>query len=136
MEYQIEAVAGQQGISPKTLGNWVRQYQDEVDDLMVKKQNVNKQVQQDAAQFQDLQKKYEDAVMLLGEKELEIHVLQDLVKKAPRMEVAIHWIEQGYSVPTVLRICGVPRSTDLSPIKSGRSIDYGRIDLGVHATHG
>lgn len=82
MEYQIEAVAGQQGISPKTLGNWVRQYQDEVDDLMVKKQNVNKQVQQDAAQFQDLQKKYEDAVMLLGEKELEIHVLQDLVKKS------------------------------------------------------
>ncbi|WP_341280793.1 transposase [Paenibacillus sp. FSL H8-0537] len=79
--YRIEVVARQHGLSPKTLGNWVRQYQDEVDDLMEKKQKEDKQLQQDAAQFQDLQKKYEDAVKLLGEKELEIHVLRDLVKK-------------------------------------------------------
>lgn len=79
--YRVEAVARQHGLSPKTLGNWVRQYQDEVDELMVKKQNEAKQIIQDAAQFQDLQKKYEDAVKLLGEKELEIHMLRDLVKK-------------------------------------------------------
>ncbi|OKP88374.1 hypothetical protein A3844_08375 [Paenibacillus helianthi] len=49
-----EVVARKHGLSPKTLGNWVRQYQDEVDDLMVKKQNETKQIQQDAAQFQGL----------------------------------------------------------------------------------
>ncbi|WP_178382060.1 transposase [Paenibacillus sp. P32E] len=42
-------VARKHGLSPKTLGNWVRQYQDEVDDLMVKKQTETKQIQQDAA---------------------------------------------------------------------------------------
>lgn len=79
--YRVEVVARQHGLSPKTLANWVRQYQDEVDDLMVKKQNETTQLYQDAKQFQDLQKKYEDAVKLLGEKELELHILRDLVKK-------------------------------------------------------
>lgn len=67
--YRIEAVSRKQGLSPKTLGNWVRQYQDELDDLMIKKRN-----QADPARcgsVQDLQKKYEDAVKLLDEKELQ-----------------------------------------------------------------
>ncbi|ANY65214.1 hypothetical protein BBD42_01010 [Paenibacillus sp. BIHB 4019] len=77
--YWIEAVARQHGLSPKTLGNWVRQYQD---DLMVKKQREDKQLEQDAAQFQDLQKKYEEAVKLLGEIELEIPLREIWLKKS------------------------------------------------------
>ena len=79
--YRTEVVARQHGLSPRTLSNWVRQYQDEVNDLMVKKQNDAKQLQQDAAQLQELQKKYDNAVKLLGEKELENQMLRDLVKK-------------------------------------------------------
>ncbi|GGG15678.1 transposase [Paenibacillus albidus] len=79
--YRTEVVARKHGLSPKTLGNWVRQYQDEVNDLMVKKEKDAKQLQQDAAQFHELQKKYDEAVKLLGEKEVENRMLRDLVKK-------------------------------------------------------
>lgn len=79
--FRTEVIAKQHGISPKTLGNWVRQYQDEVDEIMVKKREVTEQMKQDAAEFGDLQKKYKDAVRLLGEKELENSILKDLLKK-------------------------------------------------------
>ncbi|MNI23255.1 Transposase [compost metagenome] len=79
--YRTEAVARKYGLSPKTLGNWVRQYQDEVDDLMVKKQKETEQMQKDAAHFHELQKKYDEAVKLLGEKEVELKMLHELVKK-------------------------------------------------------
>ena len=79
--YRIEVVARRYGMSPKTLRAWVRQYQDEVDDLMVKKQEAAKKLKHDAAQFEELQKKYEDAMKLIGEKELEIRILHELVKK-------------------------------------------------------
>ncbi|KQO17411.1 hypothetical protein [Paenibacillus sp. Leaf72] len=60
---------------------------------MVKKQKEDKQLQQDAAEFQDLQEKYEDAVKQLGEKKLEIHVLRDLVKKpANNCQVIVYWL--------------------------------------------
>lgn len=79
--YRTEVVARKYGIAPKTLSNWVRQYQDEVDDVMAKKRNEEEQQKQDAAKFQELQKKYDEAVKLLGEKELEVNILRDLVKK-------------------------------------------------------
>ncbi|MNJ53573.1 hypothetical protein D3C77_489670 [compost metagenome] len=68
-------------MSPRTLSHWVRQYQDEVGDLMKKKQNDAEKVKQDAANFKELEKKYNDAMKLLGEKELENSILRDLVKK-------------------------------------------------------
>ena len=79
--YRTEIVARRHGMSPKTLSEWVRQFQDEVGDLMVKKRNDEEQLKQDAAKLQDVQKKYDDAVKLLGEKELEINILRELVKK-------------------------------------------------------
>lgn len=79
--YRIDVVARRYGMSPKTLSEWVRQYQDEVDDLMDKKRNEAQKMQQDAARLPELQKKYDEAMKLLGEKELEIHILRDLVKK-------------------------------------------------------
>lgn len=79
--YRTEVVARRYGMSPKTLREWVRQYQDEVDGLVVKKRDEAEKLKQDAAKLQEVEKKYEEAVKLLGEKELEINILRDLVKK-------------------------------------------------------
>lgn len=79
--FRTEFVARQYGMSPKTLSNWVRQYQDEVGDVMARKQEQAEQLKQDAAEFKELQKKYKAAMKLLGEKELENNILKDLVKK-------------------------------------------------------
>ncbi|MNE88068.1 hypothetical protein D3C80_1853300 [compost metagenome] len=48
---------------------------------MVKKQKETEQMQKDAAHFHELQKKYDEAVKLLGEKEVELKMLHELVKK-------------------------------------------------------
>lgn len=79
--YRTEVVARQHGMSPKTLSRWVRQYQDEVDDLMVKKRDEAEKLKQDAAKLEELQQKYDLAVRQLGEKELELSILRELVKK-------------------------------------------------------
>lgn len=79
--YRIDVVAKRYGMSPKTLREWVRQYQDEVDDLMAKKRKENEQMKQDAQSYQGLQEKYDRALKTIGEKELEIEILRELVKK-------------------------------------------------------
>jgi len=39
---------------------------------------------------------------LLGEKELEVNILRDLVKKVSRLEIALHWVSEGYAASTVV----------------------------------
>lgn len=78
---RTEVVARKYGMAPKTLRAWVRQYQDEVDELMVQKRDEAEQQKKDAARLQEMEEKYKDALKLLGEKELELHILRDLVKK-------------------------------------------------------
>jgi len=79
--YRTEVVARQHGMSPDTLSRWVRQYQDEVGDLMAKKRDDEEKLKQDAAQLAELQQKYDKALRQLGEKEVELSILRDLVKK-------------------------------------------------------
>ena len=79
--YRSEVVARRYGMSPHTLRRWVHQYQDEVDELVAKKRDEEEKLKQDAARLQELQKKYDEALKLIGEKDLEIHILRDLVKK-------------------------------------------------------
>ena len=76
--YRTEHVARQHGMSPSTLSRWVRQYCDEVQAEMVKKKQQSEQLAKDT---QDVQKKYEQAKKMLGEKERKIAILKDLVKK-------------------------------------------------------
>jgi transposase-like protein len=76
--YRTEHVARQHGMSPSTLQRWVRQYWDEVEATMVKKKQ---QAEQLAKQSEDWKTKYDQAMKLLGEKELENAILKDLVKK-------------------------------------------------------
>lgn len=79
--YRIEVVARRHGIVPSTLSRWVRQYQDEVDDIMARRRNEEQRIKEAAEKFPELEKKLEQATKLLGEKELEIQILRDLVKK-------------------------------------------------------
>lgn len=79
--YQIHFIARKYGMHPATLSKWVREYQDEVDDVMAKKQKETEQLKEAAAAFPNLEKKYQEAMKLLGEKELENAILKDLLKK-------------------------------------------------------
>lgn len=81
MGYRTEFLARKYGMSPETLRRWVREYRDEVGDIMAKKQEQNEQLKKDAEELKDMQKKYNSAMKLLGEKELENAILQDLLKK-------------------------------------------------------
>lgn len=79
--YRIDVVARRHGMAPETLRNWVRQYQDEVDDLMAKIRLESEQIEQDAKNYKEIEKKYDEALKLLGEKEVEIQILNELLKK-------------------------------------------------------
>jgi len=76
--YRTEYIARQHGMSPSALQSWVRQYWDEVQANMTRKKQ---QAEQIAKETTDLQKKYDQAMKLLGEKDLEIAILKDLLKK-------------------------------------------------------
>lgn len=81
MGYRTEIVARKYGMSPKTLREWVRQYRDEVGEIMARKQAQNEQLIKDAKELKELKKNYHSAMKLLGEKELENAILKDLLKK-------------------------------------------------------
>jgi transposase-like protein len=81
MGYRTEFVARKYGVSPHTLRKWVCALRDEVGDVMAKKQKQNEQLVKDAEELKELKKKYNSAMKLLGEKELENAILQDLLKK-------------------------------------------------------
>lgn len=76
--YRTEYVARQNGMSPSTLQVWVRQYGDEVQAEMAAKKKQEEQLEKDS---KDLQKRYDQAIKIIGEKDLEIAILKDLVKK-------------------------------------------------------
>jgi transposase len=73
-------VARKHGVDPNTLTKWIRQYRDEVESEMSKKQ-VPKAQDPQVKETVDYKKKYEQAVKLLGEKDVEIAILRDLLKK-------------------------------------------------------
>ena len=51
MGYRTEFVARKYGLSPHTLRSWIREYRDEVGDVMAKKQKQNEQLIQDAEEL-------------------------------------------------------------------------------------
>ncbi len=71
-------VARKLGVSPDTLRNWVNQYQDEIEREMA---NEGVTPLTSSSTPNDLQAKYEKAMKLLGEKELEIALLREQLKK-------------------------------------------------------
>lgn len=88
----VALTARKHGLSPYSLYKWVKEYRDEVEITMSKKKQLeNLSTPQTAEGWQA---KYEQATKLLGEKELEIAILRDLVKKK-HPHIQFKWPENG-----------------------------------------
>jgi transposase-like protein len=74
----LSSVARKAGITRDTLRKWLKTYEDEVRDAMYKEGQT---VLSDNPTKAELQDKYEQAMKLLGEKELEVAMLKNLLKK-------------------------------------------------------
>jgi transposase-like protein len=79
--YRTEAVARRYGVSPDTVSKWVRQYRDEVGEIMARKRKTEEQLLQDAERLKELERKYQEALKLLGEKDVQIQMLEEIIKK-------------------------------------------------------
>lgn len=88
----IALTARKHGISPYSLYKWVKQYRDEVEVTMGKRKKLNNLSSPQTAE--EWEQKYEQAAKLLGEKELEIAILRDLVKKK-YPHIQFKWPENG-----------------------------------------
>ncbi len=72
-------LARQYEVSPKTIRNWVKEYQETFGDDAIPA--LDERVA-DSKRFNELEVKYNHALKALGEKQLEIEVLNTLVKKS------------------------------------------------------
>lgn len=66
------------GVSPKTLRNWIKKYETEIRDQM-EQEGISLTAPEPTEE--EYKKKYEIAMKLLGEKELEVAVLKEALKK-------------------------------------------------------
>ena len=71
-------IARKVGVAKNTLGEWIKRYRDEVEADMAREGVLPLS---SASSKEDIQKKYDNAMKLLGEKELEIAMLREMVKK-------------------------------------------------------
>jgi transposase-like protein len=90
----VALTARKHGISPYSLYKWVKIYRDEVEMTMAKKKNVEQQINARPETESEWKDKYEQATKLLGEKEMEIALLRDLVKKK-YPHIQFKWPENG-----------------------------------------
>ncbi|MGG4169496.1 transposase [Rossellomorea vietnamensis] len=71
-------IARKTGVNKSTLANWVKQYRDEIEEDM-RREGVSPLSK--TSSENDIQKKYDHAMKLLGEKELEVTMLREMLKK-------------------------------------------------------
>ena len=76
---KVGVLARKYDVSPKTIRNWVKEFQDTFGDDAVP--TIDERID-DSKRLAELEEKYSRAVKALGEKELEIEVLRELVKKS------------------------------------------------------
>ncbi len=71
-------VARTYGLHPETVRQWVRTYRDQIseDEIPAPDEHL-----QQLMRLQELEEKYEKAMKVLGEKELENEILRELLKK-------------------------------------------------------
>lgn len=78
----VTMVARKYGLSQKTLNNWVQKVRGPLRERAVRDSAlIRKEVMINPVQLQETQKQNEKLKNLLGERELEIAVLRDLLKK-------------------------------------------------------
>lgn len=75
---KMTSIARKAGISRVTLSQWMKEYEDEVREQMEEEGTT---VLSDDPSKDELLEKYEQAMKLLGEKELEVAMLKNLLKK-------------------------------------------------------
>jgi len=74
------SISRQAGIDRKTLTNWIQEYGDEIRERM---EDPTTAILTTEPTKEELKAKYEQAMKLLGEKELEVAMLRNLLKKTP-----------------------------------------------------
>jgi len=75
----LTSTARKAGITRETLRKWTREYEDEIQELMAKEGTTTLS---ENPTKDELREKYEQAMKLLGEKELEVAMLKNLLKKS------------------------------------------------------
>ncbi len=75
------SIAQQAGISRETLRKWMNEYEDQVREEM-EAEGSTSSVLSDNPTRNEMRDKYEQAMRLLGEKELEVAMLRSLLKKS------------------------------------------------------
>ncbi|MCL6460161.1 MAG: transposase [Gorillibacterium sp.] len=67
-------------LHPETIRTWIREYRDQVEEAGIPSlDEQNKELKR----LQEVEGKYQTAVKMLGEKELELEILRELLKKVP-----------------------------------------------------
>lgn len=66
------------GVHPETIRNWVREHRDSIapEEIPMTDEHL-----QELQRLQEIEQRYVKAMRVLGEKELEIEILRELVKK-------------------------------------------------------
>lgn len=75
---KVGTLARMYGIHPETVRAWIRDHRDEISQEEVPAADEHLQ---ELRRLQEVEAKFEQAKKLLGEKELEIEILRELVKK-------------------------------------------------------
>lgn len=75
---KMSSTARHAGISRETLRKWIKTYETEIQDQMEQEgvEPLSREPSRD-----ELQKKYDQAMKLLGEKEIEVAMLKEVLKK-------------------------------------------------------
>lgn len=86
---KVSFLARKYSVSPSTIANWVKFYKERFGEEATP--SVQERIE-DAERVQDLETKMETAIKLLGEKDLEIELLRELLKKAnPAYKTNSNW---------------------------------------------
>ncbi|WP_169091765.1 transposase [Paenibacillus sp. PL91] len=75
---KIAVLARKYEVHPDTIRNWVKDYRDEVGDDEIP--STDEQIQE-LRRLQSIEENYQKTLKMLGEKELEIEILRELLKK-------------------------------------------------------
>jgi len=75
---KVAVLARKYDVSPKSINNWVREYRDKIGEEEIPAADAHIQ---ELKRLQEIEEKYNKAVKVLGEKELEIEILRELLKK-------------------------------------------------------
>ncbi len=76
---KVGVLARKYGVSPKSINTWVRTYRDQIHADEVPAPDAHLQ---ELKRLQEMEEKYDKAMKVLGEKELEIEILRELLKKS------------------------------------------------------